>query len=405
MFFLQDARVYRLLTGLFFEGVSTGLFMMALPWLMLKQGDNGTLVALIALVCTLASFLLTPIFSTAIDRFSRKYVLVCVQLAQALTALLLMLASLDGEVSTLMMASAQLIYWVTVDLTWNCTGAFIQENFVEEEYPRISSYQEVLMQGVMLLSGALGVFLLELWPIHYFALFACLAASMGAISYALMPYRRKLRHYHQRRFIKQLTESKTLFLRQPKLMLFLAMSCLSYPVLMYLVKLVPIFLADKGFSGEWFALWKSSYGFGAMMCGLAVVMLMTRFSHEKLMLSAIFTIAFVLSIMTLAPLPWVLVVMTLLIGFFNALNRIARINKMNLVIDTNERGRIDGGLKMFSTLSQSLGYVVIAFLAHWQITEWGFAVIAIVMFCAGISMQRYITASDIAVQEPLRCND
>ncbi|MAC48257.1 MAG: MFS transporter, partial [Oceanospirillum sp.] len=137
MFFLQDARVYRLLTGLFFEGVPTGLFMMALPWLMLKQGDNATLVALIALVCTLASFLLTPIFSTAIDRFSRKYVLVCVQLAQALTALLLMLASLDGEVSTLMMASAQLIYWVTVDLAWNCTGAFIQENFVEEEYPRI----------------------------------------------------------------------------------------------------------------------------------------------------------------------------------------------------------------------------------------------------------------------------
>ena len=394
MVFMQDARVYRLLAGRFFEGVSTGLFMMALPWLMLKQGDNGALVAVIALICTLASFLLTPFFSTAIDRFSRKRLLVLVQLTQALIALLLMLGSLDGEVAILIMAVAQLVYWVTGDLAWNCTGAFIQENFVEEEYPRISSYQEVLMQGVMLLSGALGVFLLELWPVHFFALFACLAATMGAICYGTMPYQRKLRRHHKTGFINQLTESKAIFLRQPRFMLFLAMSCLSYPVLMYLGKLVPIYLAEKGFTGEWFALWKSSYGFGAMICGLVVVILMTRFSHEKLMLSAVLTIAFVLAVMTASPLPWVLVVMTLLIGFFNALNRIARINKMNLVVDINERGRIDGGLKMFSTLSQSLGYVVIALLAHWQITEWGFAVIAVVMLSAGISMQRYIARSN-----------
>ncbi|POC15488.1 MFS transporter, partial [Vibrio vulnificus] len=40
------------LTGLFFDGISSGLFMMALPWMMLQTPDMGTFVALTALTCT-----------------------------------------------------------------------------------------------------------------------------------------------------------------------------------------------------------------------------------------------------------------------------------------------------------------------------------------------------------------
>jgi MFS family permease len=86
------------LTGRFFDGISSGLFMMALPWLMLKSPPEavpfelGTFVALVALSCTALSFVLTPIFSTVIDRHSRKQLLVLVQIVQASTAVVVLVS-------------------------------------------------------------------------------------------------------------------------------------------------------------------------------------------------------------------------------------------------------------------------------------------------------------------------
>ncbi len=390
MEFMLQPKVYRLLTARFFDGISSGMFMMALPWIMLTEGDNGPLVASIALMCTLSSFFLTPFFSTAIDRYSRKRILLWLQIAQAATALALFLFSGNGTPSFVLMGFAQLVFWLSTDFGWNTNNALTQENFSRDEYARISSYQEVIMQGVMLGAGAAGVILLEQWDMQSFALLAFFASALGAGFYAWMPYARQLRSSHTLvGFARQMGESKAIFQRDPRFMLFLAMSCLSYPVLMYLVKLVPIYLAENNFSGQWFALWKSSYGIGAMVCGFFIIKLMAKYSHEKLMIHSVLMISAILMVMALLTDPLTIVLMTLAIGFFNALNRIARTNKMNHEVDINERGRIDGGLKMFSTLSQSLGYTLIVFLASYQLTEYGFWVIAIVMGAAGLYMYLY----------------
>lgn len=391
MNFLMDPRVAGLLAGRFFEGVSTGLLMMALPWLLLKEGDNGSFVALIALLCTLSSFCLTPVFATAIDRYSRKSILIGLQWAQAVAALSLLMLFLAGyqinDIQGLVVIIfTQLVFWISGDVSWNTTGALVQENFSKEEYPRISAFQEVLMQGVMLMAGAGGIFLLESWNLAQFALFACVVSSLAAFSYRVMPYTRQLSVQHPAGFRTQLMDTRRIFLKQPRWMLFLAMSCLSYPVLMFLVKLVPVYLAEQNVGGEWFAIWKSSYGLGAMICGFVITMLLLRFRPEWLMSVSVLVIAVVIGIMAVAASPEVIVLMTLLVGFCNATNRISRMNKMNLSVEVGERGRIDGGLKMFSTLMQSLGYMLIALLAAHQATVYGFAIIACVMGVAGLLM-------------------
>ena len=71
------------LTGRFFDGISSGLFMLALPWLMLATPNMGTFVALTALLCTVTTFLVTPYFSALIDRHSRKHILIIAQIIQA----------------------------------------------------------------------------------------------------------------------------------------------------------------------------------------------------------------------------------------------------------------------------------------------------------------------------------
>lgn len=387
MAFFSESRVCSFLIGRAFDVFSSGMIMMALPWLMLKQGVSGTWVALVALTCTVSAFVLTPVFATWIDRYSRKALMVGVQAAQSGMALVLYVIGLDGDISFFWMAVAQWLFWVTNDLGWATSNALVQENFTAEEYPQISSLKEVIGQAVMITAGAAGVFLLESWPLQTFALFATVCSAIGLVLFSWMPYHRILRTGNHPRFFRQMLESRDIIRRNPSLVWFFALSCLSYPVITFLIKLVPIYLAEYDYSGNWFATWKTFQGAGAILCGIFVILLLQRFKEDDLMVWATWGVAVLLAVMGVWLDPVVLVATTLAFGFCTTLNRIARINLMNLTVAVNERGRVDGALTLFSTFAQSLSYVLIALLAHYHVTEYGFLIMALIMAFAATGMR------------------
>ncbi|GAM66679.1 permease of the major facilitator superfamily [Vibrio sp. JCM 19236] len=90
--------------------------------------------------------------------------------------------------------------------------------------------------------------------------------------------------------------------------------------------------------------------------------------------------------MSVSPHPIYLLLFTLIFGFFNAMNRIARTNWMHVSVEVGSRGRADGILQMFATLVQSVSYVAIALLSHYQVTQFGFVLAAMVMLLASFSM-------------------
>lgn len=390
------------LVGRFFDGISSGMFMLALPWIMLQQTQSGSLVALCALACTLISFSLSPLLSTLIDRHSRKMILFFVQIIQASTALAMVITYLNGWQNLALLIFSQIVFWVSNDLAWKNNNAFVQENFSQIEYPKITSYQEIIMQITTLGAGASGIVLLEKWGMLEFSFVAFIASFIAAISFFIMPYQQQLRVKHNSAFIDQVLESKSIFLKQKTLLGFLALSCLSYPVLTFLVKLVPIYFYEQGYSGNWFAAWKLSFGIGALISGFLIPALLARFAPEKLMMAGISLIALTLFISSAFHSAWLIVSFALLLGFFNSMNRISRMNKMNNEINLNERGRIEGGLHMFSTFFQSLSYVLIAFLSHYQATQLGFSLISLVMLFAALWMMNLYQASHglIKVNEP-----
>ncbi|GMQ49477.1 hypothetical protein [Vibrio sp. 10N] len=98
------------LSGLMFDGIASGMMLMALPWSILKQGSNGTFLAVITLACTVLSFALTPFFATAIDRYSRKYILVVTQCVQMLTAISVVIGSWHFGIHIGLLAVAQLVF-------------------------------------------------------------------------------------------------------------------------------------------------------------------------------------------------------------------------------------------------------------------------------------------------------
>ncbi|MBD0786117.1 MFS transporter [Vibrio sp. Y2-5] len=393
----EKTRASAYLTGRFFDGISSGLFMMALPWVMLSEPNMGAFVAMVALVCTAISFFLTPFFSTLIDRNSRKQLLVLVQLLQASTAAFVTLAYSFGFESHWLLAVAQLVFWTSSNLAWTTNNAFTQENFHQHEYAAISGKQEVIMQVTTLGSGALGVMLLEMWGMLEFSAFAAIASAIASVSYILTPYRQQIRASQTISFVEQMKESRDIFTSKPHFYAFLMLSALSYPILTFLTKLVPIWFAETGISGDWFAGYNIAFGMGSLVTGLLVGRFLGLGSHQGIMVGAMGLATIMLFGMSLSPTPMMLLIFTFFFGTFNALNRIARTNWMHHSISIHQRGRADGGLQMFATLAQSISYVAIAFLSHFGITQSGFFLASMVMAIAVLLMLRLSKALELKV--------
>ncbi|MCG9681959.1 MFS transporter [Vibrio sp. Isolate23] len=393
---IMKNRTMPYLSGRFFDGISSGLFMMALPWVMLETPGMGPFVAMVALACTAISFFLTPLFSTLIDRHSRKSLLVIVQLVQSLTALFVLIAYWLGFDSNWLLAAAQLVFWVSSNLAWTTNNAFTQENYDPHEYAAISGKQEIILQGTTLGAGALGVVLLQIWGMLEFAAFAAAASGLSTLSYLVTPYRQKLRQSKTASFIGQMKESKDIFTAQPRFYAFLLLSALSYPILTFLGKLVPIWFSEIGISGDWYAGYNIAFGLGSLMTGLFVTKLLKLASHQSTMLYSMAIASVMLIGMSFSAHPAYLLIFTLFFGSFNALNRIARTNWMHHTIRVEQRGRADGGLQMFATMAQSISYTVIAFLSHYGLTQYGFMLAAVTMIGAVLMMKQLNKRDDLA---------
>ncbi|SNX49542.1 Major Facilitator Superfamily protein [Vibrio thalassae] len=374
------------LLALLFDGIASGMMLMALPWSILSQGNNSTFLAILTLCCTASSFVATPLFATAIDRYSRKQILALAQLLQALAALMVVCAWYIEPNALWSLAIAQLVFWLTSDLAWGTNGAFTQEIYKKSAYAKISGQQEIVLQMTTLTAGGLGVLLLELWRIEYFALLATLLSVSSMVCYASIHYTPKQRENKRVSFVSQLSESKAIFSRSPMFFSFVALSCLSYPMMTYLSKLVPIYFSEQNIEGYWFAWWQINYGLGAILCGVMITYLLSRIPHEHLMMASVIVLALLLIILAISTSALSIVIVALFIGLFNATNRIARVNKLHEVIDNAVRGRVDGGMKLFSTLVQSMSYVLIAYLTYYDMTEFGFTVAAVVMALAAFGM-------------------
>lgn len=386
MDYLMKNKTITYLSGRLFDGISSGLFMMALPWVMLQQPNMGTFVALIALFCTGLSFCLTPLFSVLIDKHSRKNILILVQVIQSLTAAIICVTYWLGIQSNGLLALAQIVFWVSSNVAWASNNAFTQENYAKDEYAKISGYQEIVMQGTTLGSGALGILLLEQWGMVEFALFAAVASFLAALSYLITPYHRQVSTPATRSFLGQIKESKIIITEQPTFYGFILISCLSYPVLTFLSKLVPIWFARLGVSGDWFAMYNVAFGLGSLMTGLVISKILALYSQQSIMQYSVLVLSIILLAMSSVIQPLYIVIFTAFFGLFNALNRIARTNWMHHEVPMEQRGRIDGGLAMFSTLAQSLSYVLIAFLAHTDNVGLGFVIVGFIMFLASLGM-------------------
>lgn len=73
----HDSRLYYILGANSLSAIGSGIVMITIPWLLIKESGGETTFGYVSIVATLIMFLLTPFIGQSIDRFSRKSLLLC----------------------------------------------------------------------------------------------------------------------------------------------------------------------------------------------------------------------------------------------------------------------------------------------------------------------------------------
>ncbi|WP_119396235.1 MFS transporter [Salinibius halmophilus] len=384
--FSSTRRDLNYLTARFFDGLSTGLILLALPWYILTHGGTGSFVASIALVCTITSFALTPLLSTFIDRYSRKTILIANQVIQAAVAFVVALCVVKQMASPLLLGLCQVIYWVTMNMAWSTNNAFTQENWQPSEYAGISGKQEIVAQMTVLLAGATGVIMLENWGLLTFSLVAAFASMLSTFSYLVTPHQRRVLNRQQESVWRQLKQSKDIVWADKTFFAFIFAAQLGYPVLTFLGQLVPIWLSEQGASGSWFASYQLLIGLGAITSGLLIKRIYQHIALEKILPLGALAMALAVYSMSWQTNLITFVALAALFGFFKSVNRVTRANLMHLHTDGSTRGRAEGVLGMMVMTVQSFSYIFIAAISAEGQTELGFTAAAGVLFLSALVM-------------------
>ena len=127
-----------------------------------------------------------------------------------------------------------------------------------------------------------------------------------------------------------------------------------------------------------------------MVIGLLIPKILKMASHQTIMQLSMLIIGLTLVAIGQLSDPVYIIALTLALGAFNALNRIARTNWMHHSVDMAHRGRVDGGLTLFATMTQSLSYVLIAFLASTDAIVYGFVIVGIIVLAAALWMTQLV---------------
>ncbi|MZF12613.1 MFS transporter, partial [Bacillus anthracis] len=73
----KDSRLYYILGANSLSAIGSGIVMITIPWLLIKESGGETTFGYVSIISTFIMFLLTPFIGQSIDRFSRKSLLLC----------------------------------------------------------------------------------------------------------------------------------------------------------------------------------------------------------------------------------------------------------------------------------------------------------------------------------------
>lgn len=356
----QDPKARLILTGNFLLVVGSGITWVAVPWLLIHQPNGDAIFGLSNSALTLLIFLLLPFLGKAIDRHSRKKVLILYYAVGISTNLFVIaMILLQGHVAPWHLVVSISMGSLGISVYYPVQFAFNQEVLARDQYSALSGAIEVQWQAGAMIAGGLASFLISRTPLTWILLFDTGTFTAALVVLAFVPYRRNSSLDANVGSAWKLMLEGLGYLRvRPRLSAVLFGSYLPFLRIMIGGYLLPLFIKITLHAGpEVYGLAEVFYSSGALLAGLIVPSLGDRIGWLATLLLTVgcYTVSVVVN--PLCPGVVVLLGSLVLQGLGNAGSRVARSTMALQAIPNELIGRVN---LFYSALERLLRAIFLA---------------------------------------------
>jgi len=360
----QDPKARLILIANFLLVVGSGITWIAVPWLLIHQPSGDVVYGLSNSALTLLIFLLLPFLGRAIDRNSRKKVLIVYYLFGISTNLLVIaMILLQGHVETWHLVMSISMGSLGISVYYPVQFAFNQEVLARELYSALSGAIEVQWQGGAMIAGGLASFLINRVPLTWILLLDTCTFAAALVVLSFVPYRRNPNLDANVGSAWELMFEGLAYLRiRPRLSLVLFGSYMPFLGVMIGGFLVPVFIKNTLQAGpEVYGFAEVFYSSGAVVAGLTIPRLSDKNGVLPTLLLTVgcYTVAVVAN--PLHPGVGVLLASLALQGLGNAGSRVARSTMVLETIPNELMGRVN---LFYSALERLLRTIFLAVVTH-----------------------------------------
>ncbi|OAJ99099.1 MFS transporter [Bacillus wiedmannii] len=339
----KDSRLYFILGANSLSAIGSGIVMITIPWLLIKENGGETTFGYVSIIATLIMFLLTPFIGQSIDRFSRKSLLLCNEGIGIVIIGMMAIWGFTGQpyhsIHYILIYIAGSFYYL---LFYPTIFAFNQEIFQAEHYKNLSGTMEIQGQLTQVISGAAASFLIEIISLKWILLVDMLTFAGAFFLFLCIPYVKKKEVKRKVTFKKQLFEGIHFMQKRPKFFWFLLATYMPFIGVMMANYLIPVYISDLlKASASVYAIEGMMYGVGAVLAGIGIPIMM---KYIKIEVSIVMTmLIYVISITAMIIEPSVMLLYGLAIfhAIGNAGTRVARNVLMMEEIPNEVMGRVD----------------------------------------------------------------
>ncbi|PGT41019.1 MFS transporter [Bacillus anthracis] len=347
----KDSRLYFILGANSLSAIGSGIIMITIPWLLIKESGGETTFGYVSIISTLIMFLLTPFIGQSIDRFSRKSLLLCNEGIGIAVIGIMVIWGFAGQsyhsIHYILIYIAGSFYYL---LFYPTIFAFNQEIFQAEHYKSLSGTMEIQGQLTQVISGAAASFLIEIVSLKWILLVDMLTFVGAFFLFLCIPYVKKKEVKRKITFKKQLFEGIHFMKKRPKLFWFLLATYMPFIGVMMANYLIPVYISDiLKANASVYAIEGMMYGVGAVVAGICIPLIM---KYVKIEISIVMTmLLYVISITVMIVEPSVMLLYALAIfhAMGNAGTRVARNVLMMEEIPNEVMGRVDSLFRLIGT--------------------------------------------------------
>lgn len=342
----HDSRLYYILGANSLSAIGSGIVMITIPWLLIKESGGETTFGYVSIIATLIMFLLTPFIGQSIDRFSRKSLLLCNEGIG-----IMVIWGFAGQpyhsIHYILIYIAGSFYYL---LFYPTIFAFNQEIFQAEHYKSLSGTMEIQGQLTQVISGAAASFLIEIVSLKWILLVDMLTFAGAFFLFLCIPYVKKKEVKRKITFKKQLFEGIHFMKKRPKLFWFLLATYMPFIGVMMANYLIPVYISDiLKANASVYAIEGTMYGVGAVVAGICIPLIMKYVKTEVSIVMTMFIYVISITAMIIEPSVIFLYGLAIFHAVGNAGTRVARNVLMMEEIPNEVMGRVDSLFRLIGT--------------------------------------------------------